>query len=193
MISLKKQVMDAYPEYTKKGWEPIFMVYPKSKILIIGQAPGIKTQELNDVFRDKSGDRLRSWLDVDEETFYKSGLFSVLPLDFYFPGKAKVGDLPPNKDFTRKWHPLFLDYMKDVELIILLGNYAIKYYLNDHMKKNLTETVRSYSDYLPKYFPLPHPSPLNQRWEAKNPWFNEDVIPHLKQIVHSIIDKNEAD
>lgn len=174
-------------EFTAKGWEPILKVSEKAKVVLIGQAPGIKTQLKKDVFRDASGERLRDWLGVDEKLFYDSGLFAVLPLDFYFPGKAKTGDKPPRKGFAQKWHPQLLELMPDVELIILMGTYAAKEYLKDGMKKNLTETVKAYEEYLPKYFPLVHPSPLNQRWMSKNRWFEEDLIPKLQERIKDLI------
>lgn len=177
-------------EMTEKGWTPIFSASPNARIVLIGQAPGIKTQLKREVFRDKSGDRLREWLGVDEETFYQSGFISVLPLDFYFPGKAKTGDLPPRPHFFEKWHPLLLKEMPDVELIVLIGSYAQKAYLKKSAKKTLTATVQAYKEYLPMYFPIPHPSPLNFRWLGKNPEFEADVVPKLQQRVHEILEKN---
>lgn len=187
--SIKKEIMSD-PEnksFTDKGWQPIFMASPEAKIVIIGQAPGIKTQEKGQVFRDKSGDKLRQWMDVSEETFYDSKKIAVLPMDFYFPGKAAHGDLPPRKDFTAKWHPKLLACMPNVELTILMGTYAQKYYLKDKAKKTLTETVFAYEEYLPTYFPIVHSSPLNFRWFAKNPDFEKKIVPELKKIVHSIL------
>lgn len=185
------QIKIDHPLETKKGWEPILRVYPETKILIIGQAPGVVTQEKNEVFLDKSGDRLREWMGVDKTRFYNSKEISILPMDFYFPGKAKSGsgDLPPNKNIAKKYHPAIIKEMPSLELIILLGAYANKYYLNEHMERNLTETVRNYQNYLPKYFPLVHPSPLNQRWEAKNPWFQSEVLPAFKKLVLDILNK----
>ncbi|MBO0436327.1 uracil-DNA glycosylase family protein [Vagococcus fluvialis] len=174
--------------FLKQGWQPVFLANPKAKIVIIGQAPGIKTQERKEVFRDKSGEKLREWMGVSEETFYESGRISVLPLDFYFPGKAKTGDLPPRKDFAAKWHPLLLKEMPDVELIILMGSYAQKYYLGKNVKKNLTETVFAYEDYLPQYFPIVHSSPLNFRWFKNNPNFEEKIVPVLRGKVNEILE-----
>ncbi len=179
---------DKNKEMTAKGWKPIFTAHPATKILLIGQAPGIKTQLKEDVFRDQSGKRLRQWLNVTEETFYESGKISVLPLDFYFPGKAKTGDLPPRLDFAEKWHPLILEQMPEVELIILIGLYAQKFYLKDGAKKTLTATVQAYQDYLPKYFPLPHPSPLNVRWFKNNPYFEEKMVPELQRMIAKILE-----
>lgn len=174
--------------FSKQGYNPIFRAYEEAKIVIIGQAPGIKTQLRDDVFRDESGDRLRAWMGIDESMFYDSKLVAVLPMDFYYPGKALTGDKPPRKDFADKWHPQLLACMPKVELIILIGVYAQKYYLGVNMKKNLTETVKSFEVYLPTYFPLVHPSPLNRRWMAKNPWFELEVLPVLKKTITTILD-----
>lgn len=173
--------------YTQQDYNPIFMAHPDARILLVGQAPGLKTQLKNDVFRDRSGDRLRAWLGVDEDTFYNSHLFAVLPMDFYFPGSKKTGDLPPRKGFAQKWHPQLLACMPHIQLIILIGQYAQKYYLKDTIKPTLTQTVRAYQSYTPKYFPIVHPSPLNQRWLSKNPFFEHDVIPLLQEMVSKII------
>ena len=174
-------------EYTKMGYQPIFMASEHAKILIIGQAPGKMTQEKGEVFRDKSGDTLRRWLGMDEKVFYESGLLSVLPMDFYFPGKGTHGDLPPRKEFASMWHPQLLKAMPNIQLTILIGTYAQAYYLNNRMKKNLTETIRAYKSYLPAYFVLAHPSPLNFRWFKKNSFFEEDVIVTLQALVKQIL------
>lgn len=179
----------AQTDYNNQGWQPLFAVDEQSKILIIGQAPGIKTQEKNVVWKDLSGNRLRSWLGVNELTFYNTKIFGQMPMDFYFPGKAKTGDKPPRKDFAPKWHPKILAELKNLKLIILIGNYAQKYYLKNLAKQNLTQTVHAYKDYLPLYFPLPHPSPLNVRWFKQNPWFEDEVLPTLKHMVNQILEK----
>ena len=186
---LKREIMND-PEnasFTEKGWEPIFEAPPTAKILIASQAPGIKAQESNKTFFDVSGNLLREWLGVDEEMFYDSGLFGIVPMDYYFPGKAKHGDVPPRKEFAAKWNPKVLELMPDLELTILIGMYANKFYLGKDMKRNLTETVRNYEEYLPKYFPVVHPSPLNIGWRRRNPWFEEEVIPDLRDRVQKII------
>lgn len=187
---IREQIINdpANQNFLKQGWQPVFLANPQAKIVIIGQAPGIKTQERKEVFRDKSGDKLREWMGVSEEIFYESGKISVLPLDFYFPGKAKTGDLPPRKEFAAKWHPLLLKEMPDVELIILMGSYAQKYYLGKNVKKNLTETVFAYEDYLPQYFPIVHSSPLNFRWFKNNPNFEEKIVPVLRGKVNEILE-----
>ena len=182
---LKKDIMLDVDNkvYSDKGIEPLFSALRTAKILIIGQAPGIKAQESRIFFNDKSGVKLREWMGIDNELFYNSGLIGVVPMDFYYPGKGKSGDLPPRKNFAHKWHPRVLELMPDIKLIILVGKYAQDYYLKDKKEKNLTGTVKNYKKYLPKYFPIVHPSPLNFRWQAKNPWFLEEVVPVLKKMV----------
>lgn len=178
---------DSNIEYKNKGYKPVYVVDSAAKILIIGQAPGIKAQESGRVFEDKSGNELRNWLGVSYEEFYNKENFAILPMDFFYPGSGKTGDLPPRKDFAEKWHSLIINELKEIKLIILMGNYAIKYYLGDKYQKNLTNTVRNYYLFLPKYFPIVHSSPLNFRWHAKNPWFKKEVVPKLSEIVSKII------
>ncbi len=174
-------------EYTKNNLMPIYEVNSRSKILVIGQAPGIKAQTSETTWKDKSGDRLRDWLGVSNEEFYNVDLFGLMPMDFYFPGKGKTGDLPPRKGFAEKWHPQILKNLRNVKLILLIGAYAQAFYLKDQMKTNLTETVKSFKEYLPIYFPLSHPSPLNFRWRKNNPWFEEEIIPTLHSLIQKII------
>lgn len=173
--------------FTEQGINPLFAAPKNARINIVGQAPGLKTQQAGLYWKDKSGDRLREWLGVDEETFYQSGYFAVLPMDFYFPGHGKSGDLPPRKGFAEKWHQPILELLPDIELTILIGQYAQKYYLHQKGNVKLTETVQHYQDYLPDFFPLVHPSPRNQIWMAKNPWFEAEVVPELQALVQKII------
>ncbi len=173
--------------FTDKGWEPIYMVDARARVLIIGQAPGAKTQEMKGVFHDQSGVRLRSWLGVDEAMFYESGLIAVLPMDFYFPGHGKQGDLPPRPEFYQKWHPQFLEAMPHVELVILVGMYAQNVYLKPKAFKTITENVLHYKMFLPHYFPLIHPSPRNQVWMSRHPEFAEVILPDLKKHVQKIL------
>lgn len=186
---IRQQIMNdsENKEYTKKNLLPIYEVNSKSRILIIGQAPGLKAQLSKTIWNDLSGDRLREWLGVSKEQFYNVDLFGLIPIDFYYPGKSKTGDLPPRKEFAEKWHPLILENLKNVKLILLVGTYAQAFYLKDSRKKTLTETVKAYQEYLPMYLPLSHPSPLNFRWRNKNPWFEKEVIPQLKKLVKDII------
>ena len=174
-------------EYTKRNIPPILQVSKSAKILIIGQAPGKKVEETLIPFNDKSGETLISWMGIDKDIFY-SNKIAILPMDFYYPGKGKTGDLPPRKFIAEEYHRPILDELDNIELTILVGKYSTDYYLKGRKKKNLTETVRCFDEYLPKYFPIVHPSPLNFRWQAKNPWFLKDVVPVLKKNVCEILE-----
>lgn len=185
----EKEIMadPANAEYTAQGWKPIYWVDPNARILIVGQAPGRKVQETGVMWNDASGDRLREWLGVDRDTFYNSGLFAVLPMDCYYPGKAKSGDKPPRKEFAEKWHTKLLTAMPNIQLTILIGSYAQRYYLNLPRQARITDVIHDYQHYLPKYLPLVHPSPRNNIWLKRNPWFEKDVVPQLQAEVQAIM------
>ena len=182
---IKQEIMaDPMNEtYTERGVPPLFKASKEARIAIVGQAPGRKAEESQLFWNDLSGDRLREWMGVSREVFYNTEYIAHLPMDFYYPGKAKSGDVPPRKGFAEKWHPQLLKEMPQIETILLIGGYAQKYYLGKRREKNLTETVRNFEQYMPEYLPLVHPSPLNYGWMKKNPWFEEDVLPVLKELV----------
>lgn len=173
--------------YTDQGIKPLYSVHPEAKLLIVGQAPGIRAQTSGLFWDDPSGERLRSWLGIDRKTFYNNPKLAILPLDFYFPGKGKGGDLAPRTGFADKWHPKLLATMPELTTTLLVGNYAQKYYLKQTRYKTLTETVKHYQDYLPDFFPLVHPSPRNQIWLKKNPWFEQGVVPDLQQLTRDLL------
>ncbi|KRN76515.1 uracil-DNA glycosylase family protein [Weissella minor] len=173
--------------YTDQGIKPLYSVHPEAKLLIVGQAPGIRAQTSGLFWDDPSGERLRNWLGIDRETFYNNPKLAILPLDFYFPGKGKGGDLAPRTGFADKWHPKLLATMPELTTTLLVGNYAQKYYLKQTRYRTLTETVKHYQDYLPDFFPLVHPSPRNQIWLKKNSWFEQAVVPDLQQLTRDLI------
>lgn len=173
--------------FTVRGIPPLFKASVDARIVIVGQAPGRKAEATRLFWNDLSGDRLREWMGISREKFYETDRIAHLPMDFYYQGKAKTGDVPPRKGFAEKWHPLLLKEMPNIETIILIGDYAQKYYLNKRCEKSLTETVRNFHKYLPEYFPLVHPSPLNLGWLKRNPWFDKEVLPVLKDIVRKNI------
>ena len=174
--------------YTEKGIPPVFQINEHAKILIIGQAPGKKVEESLIPFNDKSGEKLMFWMGIDKETFYSEKI-AIVPMDFYYPGKNKTGDLPPRKFIAEEYHEKILKLMPEIKLTILIGQYSMKFYLKDKMKENLTETVKNFQEYLPDYFPIVHPSPLNFRWQKNNPWFEKDVIPVLQERIKTEITK----
>lgn len=171
--------------YTERGIPPIYQISDQAKILIIGQAPGRKVEETKIPFNDKSGEKLITWMGIDRETFYSPDI-AIMPMDFYYPGKGKTGDLPPRKFIAEEYHPEILSMMPYIRLTILIGKYSMDYYLKEK-KKNLTETVSAFREYLPKHFPIVHPSPLNFRWQAKNPWFEAEVVPELQKQVYEAL------
>ena len=159
---------------------PVFQGCAESRILIIGQAPGIKAHDSATPWNDASGDRLRYWMGVDRDAFYNERLFALIPMGFCYPGKGKSGDLPPRPECAPLWHERLFRQMK-VGTTLLIGQYAQNYYLKD--KRTLTERVKDWRDYLPDYYVLPHPSPRNNIWLKKNPWFEGEVIPAMRESI----------
>lgn len=173
--------------HLEAGVNPILSVHRDSKVAIIGQAPGSKVHRTSIPWDDSSGVRLREWLGVSEEVFYNPKNLAIVPMGFCYPGKGKSGDLPPRKECAPLWHEKILEHAKDIKLTLLIGSYAQKYYLGEKMKKTLTETVKSFEDYWPTYLPLPHPSPRNNIWLKKNPWFQSDLLPILKDRIAGLL------
>ncbi|PWI30590.1 IclR family transcriptional regulator [Flavobacteriaceae bacterium LYZ1037] len=176
-------------EHLPLGPRPIVFAHPEAKIIIIGQAPGTSVHKTGIPWNDPSGRQLRNWLNVSEEIFYDETKIALVPMGFCYPGKGKSGDLPPRPECAPQWHQKLLDQMPKLELVILIGMYSQTYYLKEKAKRTLTETVAEYKTYLPKYLPLPHPSPRNRFWLSKNPWFVKEVIPELKRAVKTILNQ----
>jgi len=167
------------------GAHPVVRASALSKIVIVGQAPGRIVHHTGIPWNDRSGDTLRSWLGIDKSLFYDTNLFALMPMGFCYPGTGTSGDLPPRPECAPLWHEQLLACMPHVSLTILIGHYAQAYYLRERKKKTLTETVRNFSDYLPRYAVLPHPSPRNTLWLRKNDWFAREIIPELRLLVQS--------
>lgn len=170
------------------GVRPILQAHEKSKILIAGQAPGARVHESGTPWDDPSGERLRDWLALDKETFYDPEKIALVPMGFCYPGTGKSGDLPPRPECAQTWHQTLLNQLPDIQLSLVIGKYAQNYYLKGTQKKNLTEAVKSWEEYsADNILPLPHPSPRNNIWLKKNPWFEQDVLPTLKEKVQDIL------
>jgi len=168
------------------GPRPIVAATKSSKLVIIGQAPGTVVHRTGVPWDDKSGQNLRNWLGIQDDIFYNPALVALIPMGFCYPGKGKSGDLPPRKECAPLWHGPLLDHLDPSALVLLIGQYAQKYYLKDQVKSTLTQTVKDFKDYLPNYFVLPHPSPRNNIWMAKNPWFAQEVLPALKKTIRGL-------
>lgn len=173
---------------------PVVVVSSQAKIAICGQAPGNKVNISGVPFTDPSGVRLREWLNVDEAQFYDRSKFAIIPMGFCFPGYDKNGgDLPPRKECVKNWHAELFRQMDQIKLLVLIGSYAQKYHLGKSVGSSLTETVTNWRDYLerkdnaPIVIPLPHPSWRNTGWIKKNPWFESDLLPVLREKVHRLL------
>ncbi len=165
------------------GYQPLYTAGPQARIAVVGQAPGRLAQASGVPWDDASGVRLREWLGVTEQQFRDPALFALVPMDFFYPGRGASGDLPPRRGFADRWHPPLFALMPDIRLTLLIGTHAQAHYLGRRRQPTLTATVRGYADYLPEFLPIVHPSPLNFRWMAKNPWFEADVVPVLRERV----------
>jgi len=168
------------------GARPVLQIHPDACILIAGQAPGRKVHESGIPFDDASGDRLRKWLGVNRETFYSPEQIAILPMGFCYPGTGKSGDLPPRPECEPAWRKQLLQQLPNLELSIVLGQYAQDYHFGKS-RSSLTELVRSWRTHWPEQVPLPHPSPRNNLWLKKNPWFETELLPPLRKLVSSII------
>ena len=174
------------------GVNPVLQISPSAKVIIAGQAPGLKVHKSGIPFDDKSGERLRTWLGVDTASFYNDEVFAILPMAFCYPGKGKSGDLAPRPECAIKWRKKILEQLSQVELIIAIGGYAQRWHLSDKSGKTLTDTVKHWQKYyvnsIPAVIPIPHPSPRNNIWLKKNPWFEKDVIPSLQSHIKRLTD-----
>jgi len=168
------------------GPRAVVQLSSESKILIAGQAPGLKVHQSGIPFNDASGDRLREWLGVDKSDFYDDKKFAILPMGFCYPGKGKSGDLPPRPECAIAWRKQLLAELKNIELTIVIGQYAHAYHLPNANKK-LTENVKNWQEFWPKVIPLPHPSPRNNIWLKRNDWFEDELLSPLKKRVNEIL------
>ena len=170
------------------GPRPVLQMNPEATLLIAGQAPGSKVHASGIPFQDASGDRLRDWLGVDTEIFYDARRVAILPMGFCYPGTGKSGDLPPRPECAAAWRARIMGRLVNVKLILVIGQYAQDWHLAGRQKTSLTETVQAWRDYWPTALPLPHPSPRNNIWLKRNPWFEKEVLPRLRRRVREVMD-----
>lgn len=170
------------------GPNPVLRAKRTARVLIIGQAPGTKVHESGVPWDDRSGNRLRAWLAIDRNTFYDQRKIAIVPMGFCYPGREENGgDKPPRPECASKWHPKVLPMLSGVKLTLLVGSYAQRYYLKTQYSRTMTESVKNWHDYLPKYFPLPHPSWRTTGWAKRNPWFETNLLPDLRRRVRAAL------
>ncbi|MCR9197691.1 MAG: uracil-DNA glycosylase family protein [Planctomycetaceae bacterium] len=169
------------------GPRPIVAAGATARILIIGQAPGIRVHQSGVPWDDPSGNRLREWMGVTSEDFYDECKVALVPMGFCYPGTGTSGDLPPRSECAELWHESLLSQLNNIRLTLVIGQYAQKYRLGSRRRSTLTKTVQAWQDFTPDNLPLPHPSPRNNRWLKKNAWFETDVLPYLQRRVKRLI------
>lgn len=165
------------------GANPVIQAHQDAKLMIIGQAPGTRVHHSSIPWNDPSGDRLRDWLGLDKTQFYDAKNIAIMPMGLCYPGKGHSGDLPPRKECAPMWHQKVLEALPNIGMTLLIGQYAQRYYLSDK-PCSLTETVKQWQTWAPHTLPLPHPSPRNTLWLKRNPWFEAEVVPYIRQYVH---------
>ncbi|MEE9318026.1 MAG: uracil-DNA glycosylase family protein [Rhodospirillales bacterium] len=170
------------------GPRPVIRAAATAKLMIVGQAPGTKVHESGVPWDDASGERLRDWLQMPKSVFYDEARVAIVPMGFCYPGRDKNGgDKPPRPECAPEWHAKLLNFIPELQLTLLVGGYAQKYYLGPDGKRTMTETVRAWRAYLPRFLPTPHPSWRNTGWVRKNPWFESEVLPELRQRVRRLV------
>lgn len=168
------------------GPRPLLQGSSVSRLLIIGQAPGVAAHESGIPWNDRSGERLRDWLGLSELQFYDAKRVALMPMGFCYPGKRSTGDAPPRPECAPLWHPRLLHAFKNVILTVYIGSYAYERYLSDRFE-SVTDAVRAFDRLMPSSVALPHPSPRNNIWLKKNGWFESHLVPKLRASVASVI------
>lgn len=171
------------------GPRPILRVSATARLLIIGQAPGTKVHDSGIPWNDRSGDRLRDWLDLDRDSFYDESRVAILPTGLCYPGRdPRGGDLPPRPECAPLWHPPIRALLPEIRLTLLVGSYAQAHGLGTRRRATMTETVAAWRDYLPDHLVLPHPSWRTTAWQGKSPWFEAELLPEARRLVRRILD-----
>lgn len=172
------------------GARPVLQFDPRARILIAGQAPGRKVHESGIPFDDSSGKRLRDWMGIGRNSFYNPQQVAILPMGFCFPGTSKSGDLPPRPECSPAWREPLLAQLPNLEMTLVLGQYAQAYHFGDKFK-SVTKRVESWEDYWPNLVPLPHPSPRNNFWLRRNPWFELELIPRIQAQIATLLSESQ--
>lgn len=178
---------DHCEKYLPHGVRPVLQANHSARILVAGQAPGSKVHESGVPFDDRSGDRLRQWMGIDKPTFYDANQIAILPMGFCYPGTGKSGDLAPRKECAELWRNPLLKLLPNIQITLAIGQYAQHWHIPDTRYKTLTKVVEAWEQYWPGIIPLPHPSPRNNIWLKKNPWFEKELVPILQNRLNDML------
>jgi uracil-DNA glycosylase len=181
----------ACEQHLPLGPRPVLQVGEGARILIVGQAPGTRVHASGIPWDDPSGVRLRAWMGIDAARFYDPSQIAIIPMGYCYPGRGNGGDLPPRPECARLWLDHLLAKLPQVELTLLVGLHAQRRFLGTRRKASLTDTVRAWRDYFPEYLPLPHPSARNTPWFHRNPWFEQELLPVLRERIASLSSLDE--
>jgi uracil-DNA glycosylase len=168
------------------GPRPVVSASPTARILVVGQAPGLRVHQSGIPWNDASGERLRTWMGVDKQGFYDESRIAIIPMGYCYPGRGDGGDLPPRPECAALWLDLLLARLPRIALTLLIGQHAQRHFLGPRRKRSLAETVEAWEEYAPAYLPLPHPSPRNQPWLQRHPWFEQELLPVLRARMHAL-------
>jgi uracil-DNA glycosylase len=169
------------------GPRPVLRAGETARILLVGQAPGLRVHTTGIPWGDPSGDRLRAWMGIDGDLFYDEARVAIIPMGYCYPGRGKSGDKPPRRECAAMWLDHLLAKLPRIKLTLLIGQYAQRHFLAERRKPTLTETVKAWREYAPQYIPLPHPSPRNQPWFKRHAWFEAELIPMLQSRINALV------
>lgn len=176
----------ACEQHLPLGPRPVLQVGDGARILIVGQAPGTRVHASGIPWSDPSGERLRTWMGIDAARFYDASHIAIIPMGYCYPGRGKGGDLPPRRECASLWLDHLLAKIPQLELTLLVGLHAQRHFLGKRRKQSLTETVKAWREFAPEYLPLPHPSARNTPWFQRNPWFEHELLPVLRERIESL-------
>jgi uracil-DNA glycosylase len=165
------------------GPRPVLQAGEEARILIVGQAPGSRVHATGIPWDDPSGERLRSWMGVGQDVFYDPSRIAIIPMGYCYPGRGSGGDLPPRRECAMLWLDGLVARLPGIALTLLIGQHAQRHFLGPRRKRSLAATVAAWEEYAPQYLPLPHPSPRNQPWLARHPWFERKLVPELRKRI----------
>ena len=171
------------------GPRPVLGAAATARILVVGQAPGLRVHTTGIPWDDRSGERLRGWMGVDKDVFYSESSIAIIPMGYCYPGRGRGGDMPPRHECAQLWLDQLLAKLPQIELTLLIGQYAQRHYLANRRKTSLAETTKAWREYAPRYFPLPHPSPRNTPWLQRNAWFERQLVPELRTRIGALLSR----